>query len=192
MLLSAVAWAVLAVKGWQKALWLFVTIGGLYVVFPAGSFQKFQYLSTGDWLLGPIRMVLTPQPWSILPSASFLLIPAWFHWTFILPALVAGYILFRRNLWFRYGAIYYATCILFYGLIPDLAGPRQRYQAVWAMAWAQFHFAWILAHLSQKKVGSSRKESAVITLPPRLVKAYGPSDPSNNWLRGRRRRENLK
>jgi hypothetical protein len=145
ILVSFAAWIALAVKGPKKVIWLAIaTVGGI-LAFPAGGYQLFQEHAKGDWIYGPIRMALTPQPWSIEPEYSFLLIPSLLHWCFFLPCLAAGASLWRKNLVFRLAAIFALVSFIFYGQIPELHGPRQRVMVAWVFAWLEFHVLWLLS-----------------------------------------------
>jgi len=101
--------------------------------------------------LGAIRMALTPQPWSIDPEYSFLLLPAILHWVFFIPAIVGGVMLWRRQTQLRLLFVYLAIALLVYGAFDELQGPRHRVQLIFIYAWAQFHLIWYLLRRSTSK-----------------------------------------
>ncbi len=142
LLVCLAAWAAFVAKGYKKILLMVIALAGVLIVLPADAFESFQDLSRGEWIYGPIQMALSPQPWSIMPEYSFLLIPSICHWVFFFPGLVAGVSLFRRNPAFRFAAIYFVAIIFFYGLLPYVRGVRERFQISWVFVWMQFDFLW--------------------------------------------------
>lgn len=99
---------------------------------------------TAGALEGMIRMALTPQPWSIDPEYTFLLLPAMLHWIFFIPAIVGGVMLWRERPQLRFLLVYLAIALLVYGAFDELQGPRHRVQLIFIYAWTQFHFVWYL------------------------------------------------
>ena len=142
MVISLVVWTVFVVKGFKKVPLIIIALAGVLFVFPEGAYQTFQEMNKEEWIYGPIQMALTPRPWAIDPGYSFLLIPSIFHWVFFIPGLVAGVLLFRKNPAFRFAAIYFVTLVVFFGLLPDIRGPRERLQITWVLAWVQFDYLW--------------------------------------------------
>ena len=142
MLISFAIWIVFAVKGLKKLPWIVFAASVFYFVLPEGAFELLQEYYNQDLILGPLKMALTPQPWSIDPVYSFLLIPSILHWILFVPAVFAGAVMFRKNRVFRFAAIYFLVLIVFYGVIPQLYGSRERQQVAWVLVWAQFHFLW--------------------------------------------------
>jgi hypothetical protein len=90
-----------------------------------------------------IHIVLTPQPWSIDPNYSFLFVPSILHWVLFVPAVIAGIHIWRRFKNASLPLIYLIMGLLFYSTIPELGGPRHRFQLMFIVAWLQFHFFWI-------------------------------------------------
>ena len=51
-----------------------------------------------------------------------------------------------------------------YSLAPEVQGPRRRVQALFILAWLQFHFLWILAAATAARwsaAGAARREATV-------------------------------
>jgi hypothetical protein len=88
---------------------------------------------------GSVRFLLTPRPWGIEPNYAFLLLPAVLHWLCLPLALVGAYQLWKRAPALRVALVYCAVLVLFYGAVPLLQGPRQRFQATFVLALLQFH-----------------------------------------------------
>ncbi len=153
-------WLALSFKGWKRVSWVLLATFCIWLVFPEGEIQTLQDVFVADWLFGPFRMALTPQPWSITSDYSFLLIPSIFHWALFVPAAIVGFRLALKNQIFRLVAIYFAVMIVFYGLIPEEQGPRQRLQVSWIMAWAQFDVLWAVATATVQKMSASRRTVA--------------------------------
>jgi len=113
----------------------------------------FEYAVPGQWLVGIARAFLTPQPWSVAPDHGFLLLPSWLHLLF-LPLFALGAV----RLWtdaprVRVLLLFLLVAIAFYGLVPELQGPRQRFQVSFVIAWGQFHGALVaLAALRLRNV----------------------------------------
>ena len=150
-------WLALSYKGWKKVAWVLVAALCIWLVFPEGTIQTFQDLYVPDWLFGPVRMVLTPQPWSLTSAYSFLLIPSTLHWALFIPASMVGLRLAMKNQTYRLVAIYFIVMIVFYGLIPEEQGPRQRLQVSWIMAWAQFDVLWAFAAATMRRMSASKR-----------------------------------
>jgi len=110
-------------------------------------------VSPSTIVTGAIRMILTPQPWSIDPKYSFLLIPSIFHLFFIVPMLVGGCVLWVRSKKARFFIIYFLISILLYASFDELQGPRHRVQLLMVIVWMQFHFIWeFLKLVVEKKI----------------------------------------
>jgi hypothetical protein len=150
-------WLALSFKGWKKAVWVLTAVVAIWWAFPEGAIQTFQDLYVADWIFGPIRMALTPQPWAINEGYGFLLIPSILHWVLFFPALFVGFRLSMRNTSFRLVGIYLVVMLLFYGLIPQQQTPRERVQVCWVFAWAQFDFLWSVGMALVHKLSSGRK-----------------------------------
>ncbi len=113
-------------------------------------------------IYGFIRMYLTPRPWSIDSSYSFLLIPSIMHLVLTLPSIYGGWLLWKRSKEARLVIIYLLAVLLLYGAYSEIQGIRQRFQVVWIIAWMQFHFLWIII---QGAVGYTKSPRSSQLLP---------------------------
>ncbi|OQW92596.1 MAG: hypothetical protein BWK78_01235 [Thiotrichaceae bacterium IS1] len=104
------------------------------------------YLSYTGIFYGIFRMALTPLPWSIDISYSFLLVPSIIHWILIIPAIFAGINLWRQSTVARLLILYLMIALVFYGATEELQGPRHRVQVTFIVAWLQFHALWMVFH----------------------------------------------
>lgn len=132
-------WVLLKRSGWRKYVLLGGIAGALLLVLPRVIPSGLVQLAPGAAIVGVARALLTPQPWSIDPGYSFLLIPSLLHWLFLLPMVVGAVGVWR---WSPVGALvvlYAGTIVLFYGLVPELQGPRQRLQIAFVLAWCAYH-----------------------------------------------------
>mgnify|MGYP000112020698 CR=1 FL=1 len=151
--------------------WLFVHLDGptKYVIPVVGAipaavvFQEgvsaFGYLRPGQFAYGFVRFLLTPRPWGVAESYSFLVIPAMLHWITLVPAAVGALWLCRDSKIARLFVIYAGIVLCFYGLVPELQGPRHRYQISFIFAWAQFHFLWTAAQYVDVRATLSAEKS---------------------------------
>ncbi len=155
ILAAFLGWTAITVRGPKKILWILTALLCAVAAFPTGGFDLFREYAKNEWVFGPIKMALTPQPWSVSPEYSFLVVPSIIHWCLFIPGLVSGVVLWLRSPGFRFAAIYFAAVIVFHGLIPELLGPRQRLQAVWVFAWIQFDFLWFMITLALGRRSSS-------------------------------------
>ncbi|MFE1746600.1 hypothetical protein [Coleofasciculus sp. H7-2] len=150
MMIAIVIWISLFQKGWRRYILLaLAAIGSIFVLFFLGLEDTLYNLNRLDWnwttiFLGVIRMALTPQPWSIEPAYTFLFFPSILHWVLFLPAISGGWMLWRRSREVKLLLIYLALTLLLYGAFYELQGPRQRLQITPIIAWAQFHFLWVI------------------------------------------------
>lgn len=88
---------------------------------------------------GVPRFLLTPLPWNLSPGYEFLAWPAWLHLLLLVPALLAIPSLRGKSSGARLLLMYLGVVVLAYAVIPDLQGPRQRFQIFFLFAWMQFH-----------------------------------------------------
>ncbi|MBD1896896.1 hypothetical protein [Coleofasciculus sp. FACHB-129] len=150
IMIATLIWISLFQKGWRRYILLVLAaIGSISVVFFLGLEDTLYNLNRLDrnWttiVLGVIRMALTPQPWSIEPAYTFLFFPSILHWVLFLPAIWGGWMLWWRSREVKLLFIYLALALLLYGAFYDLQGPRQRLQITPIIAWAQFHFLWVI------------------------------------------------
>lgn len=144
ILMTAGLWMLFQWHDKRKYLLLPVAALTLYFLFQRYS-SMLVFLQADTLLFGLFRFPLTPQPWSIENNYSFLLLPSIFHWILFVPMLFAGWILWRRSRLTRLILIYLIVVVFFYAIVPELQGPRQRFQLTFIIAWMQFHFLWIVA-----------------------------------------------
>ena len=92
----------------------------------------------------------------------FLLVPSIFHWALILPSFIGAVLLWRRSRFERLLIIYLVLVIFLCSFVPEVQGPRQRFQVAFILARMQFEFFWnlILAPLRDKS-----KRRAMTTRP---------------------------
>jgi hypothetical protein len=172
MLITGLIWGVLCLRGRRRQLLLLgLSIGSLAIVglltvliglvpflyFLSGAAQV---VHASAIIYGPIHLLLTPQPWWISPEYSFLLLPSVLHWLLLLPALFGGWMLWRRSREAALLLIYLVIVLLLYGIIPELQGPRHRFQVAFIIAWVQFHFFWVMVReaVSQAALGRAANE----------------------------------
>lgn len=96
-------------------------------------------LSPGNAMVGGVRILLTPQPWSIDLNYEYLLLPSVLHLVFLLPALAGVAGLWRRLPGARLSIAFYLTIILVFALFLKQQGPRHRYQVVFVLVWGLVH-----------------------------------------------------
>ncbi len=81
-------------------------------------------------VVGAFRFLLTPQPWSITPSYSFLQIPMILQWLFFVPAVIGAAQIWQRSKECRLLILVMLAFTTFYAMFPALQGPRHRVQLV--------------------------------------------------------------
>lgn len=96
-----------------------------------------EYLEQAN-TFGLVRFLLTPQPWSLQPEYSFLLVSATFHWVMLVPSLIIIPRVWNRSMGSRLVLLYFFTVIAVYTCVAELQGPRHRYQIAFIFAWLQF------------------------------------------------------
>jgi hypothetical protein len=128
-------------------------LGAFAMVLVMGWFIQSRWLgiiraqihwSPGQVSLGLVRMLMTPQPWSVSPEYGFLLIPSILHLIMLVPAIAGASMLWRESPMLRLPIIYMGLILLLFAAFPGEQGPRYRHQAVFVLVWAQFTFAWHL------------------------------------------------
>lgn len=131
--------------------WSTILIGGIVAAY--GSYAGWSELwgavgtlSIGSRIvLGTAKMALSPQPWSIDPNYSFLLLPSLLHWVLFVPTVIGCIMLWHDVPRARVLIVYLLTALVVYGAgLDELQGPRHRVQLIFIYAWAQFHFLWYL------------------------------------------------
>jgi hypothetical protein len=159
---AAAAWLFLE---WRDVRKYPLLAGGLVVglwLLPGRGYRLLESLAPFDCMYGIIRFALTPQPWSIQDSYSYLMLPATFHWLMFLPAMAGGLMLWRESHEMRLILLYSSLMIVFYSLADELQGARQRSQLSYVFAWAQMHFLWRWTHTTaQKSVPSMHRRPQV-------------------------------
>jgi hypothetical protein len=106
--------------------------------------------------LGVVRMLLTPQPWSVSRANDFLLLPAIMHVVTFVPAIIGAVWLWQRSPVLRLPLVYSFLIIVLFSAFPAQQGPRHRLQVVFMLAWAQFTFAWQLLRATEAAVAPLR------------------------------------
>lgn len=145
MAIGLVAWLLFESRDPIKILF-FLAIG--FVTAMLGPWHYFQdTLNPLILFRNALRFSLTPQPWAVQSSYSFLYIPSLAHWIFFLPALLGAINLIGKNRFFRLLAWYVFVVILFYAASEDFLGVRQRVQISFVFTWAQIHFLWQWVHV---------------------------------------------
>lgn len=101
-------------------------------------------IQPGGLAYGFFRFNLTPQPWSIKDDYTFLVWPSMVHWILFVPMLFGGWTLWKHSRYSKWILIYFCTILTFYSVFPGQQGPRHRVQVIPIIAWAQFHFLWMM------------------------------------------------
>lgn len=138
------AWALLNLQGWKKyGLVGVLSLPGSIVL--SQGLTALEYVYPRFFIFGFARMLFTPKPWDIAPSYSFLVLPSALHWVAFIPAVIGGGKLYLRSHRARMFLIYLLVILGFYAVVPELQGPRHRYQVSFVFAWMQFHFLWLVS-----------------------------------------------
>lgn len=144
ILLSVALWVVFAIRSRLKYPVLCLLGGILYGSLYFLDVNE-ESISLDHLLFGLIRFALTPQPWSIEPGFSYLLIPSVMHWLLCIPSVIAACFLWRDSGKARLMLSYLMVILLFYAAVPEIQEPRHRIQVVFVIAWLQFHAIWSMA-----------------------------------------------
>ncbi len=88
---------------------------------------------------GFVRILLTPQPWSIEPNYGFLLLPSLLHWLMLVPAVFGILRLNQISVEARLLTVYSLLCLSAFAVSDALIGPRQRLVVCPLLIWGQFH-----------------------------------------------------
>jgi hypothetical protein len=142
VLTSASARGAIARNRW-RLLGLGLVLGGvLYAVVGPGllalAYSRLD-LRVGNVVFGVVRILLTPQPWSLESNYEYLLIPSTMHMLVLVPALVGVASLWRHLPGSRLGIVYYGLIVFVFASFPFQQGPRHRYQAVFILVWGLVH-----------------------------------------------------
>ena len=141
ILSSVAAWLLLYWRSPTKVLILPATILTLLLVgtyFGSRHASELELFADADIPYGFFRFLLTPRPWGVSESYSFLFIPSLLHWLLFVPALASAWRLWKLLPPARLLLMYLLVTVAFYGAVPELQGPRQRIQVVFIIAWLQF------------------------------------------------------
>lgn len=174
LLVSALVWILLYNKGLRKyALIVVAVIGGFMVILSKAGLKviSWEYIIYNfgdlsfslDSLFGILRTMITPQPWSIAPNYTFLILPSICHWLLFFPAAFGGWMLWNKSKELTFIIIYLLVTFWLYGAYDeDVQGPRQRFQVVPIIAWMQFHFLWVVlkGNLARYRLNGSNKNLA--------------------------------
>lgn len=154
----------------KVALLVLMGSGALGVVAFIGldKILAFQAASIRPSLYGMLRMVLTPQPWSVAVEYSFLELPSILHWAMLLPCGYSAWLLWRQSKDARLLLLYLLLALFFYGSYETQQGPRHRVQILFIIAWLQFHFLWFMAHEPLRKQILRQRAAVQGLLLPRL------------------------
>jgi hypothetical protein len=152
ILTAAGVWTLLAWQDSRKFLLLPAVIVCLFLFYAVIGDHDHE-LYPHQLLVGAVRFMLTPQPWNIAPSYSFLQIPMWFQWLFLFPALLGGLIIWQKNPACRLPILVLLAFVAFYSIFPAHQGPRHRVQLAAFMALIQFQgmaslFGWSAGDVS--------------------------------------------
>lgn len=101
-------------------------------------------LSIDSIAYGVVRMLLTPQPWNMAESYTFLTLSAWLHVIFFVPMCVGGVLLWLKSHKARLCIVYFLVAIILYASLSELQGPRHRVQLLFVTVWMQYHFLWLV------------------------------------------------
>jgi hypothetical protein len=132
-------WVLLKRQGWKKYLILGSAAAGFFLVLPRSIPADLLEFNPLVVLVNFARVVLTPQPWSVDPAYSFLLLPSVLHWLMLGPGGVGAWLLWRRSPAAALPILYLGVITLFYAVIPEIITPRNRVQALFGWAWIQYH-----------------------------------------------------
>lgn len=144
LMLTAVAiWTFFSLRPRIRYALLSVGLLPLPVLIRRGlwALDKLQFTT---WPYGIVRFVLTPRPWGINASYTFLVVPSFLHWLTMLFTAIGALYVNRTSKLGRLLLSYLLVVVVFYGAIPALQGPRHRYQVTPLVAWLQFHFCWVV------------------------------------------------
>lgn len=126
-------------------------LGLVLVVYPTIIRAAVRYLDPGAFLYGITQAILSPQPWSIDPLYSFLMVSSLVHWALIVPALLGAIHLFRNYPIARYFLLYMVVIFIVSAIVTEFKGPRHRVQMDFLLIWVQFHAVWLGIQLSRAR-----------------------------------------
>lgn len=109
-----------------------------------GYINNYNLFSIINILTGTVRMILTPLPWQIEESYTFLVIPSILNLLFLIPVTLVASIFWKTSKPLSLLLIYLIVALFFYGSVEELQGVRQRFQLDFIIGWLQFHVLWII------------------------------------------------
>ncbi|MCF2908828.1 hypothetical protein L1285_10910 [Pseudoalteromonas sp. DL2-H2.2] len=112
----------------------------------------FSLLNPFGFVSGAIRFLLTPQPWGIVDSYKYLFLSSFFNLFMFIPLLFGAYRVYRCSEVGKVIVVYFFVCLGLYSILPELQGPRHRYQFIPLIALAQFHFLFCVCKHAMKKI----------------------------------------
>lgn len=142
-------WMLLETRHYRKYIYAALVVAATFLL-PL-DWSSLAYVRPAETFFGLVRVLLTPQPWSIESEYGFLLLPSLLHWILFIPMLMGGALLWMASGGNRLALIFIALTVLFYAAVPELQGPRHRVQFTFITAWMQFHFFWELSKLAIRR-----------------------------------------
>lgn len=136
--------------------WYFVPaslIVGLSIPFLDRGLGFLDRIDPSNYLLGFIQFLLTPRPWGINPSYSFLIVPSTVHWLLAPIAAFGALNVVRTSRIGRFLVFYAIIVVCFFSVVPVLIGPRHRLQMSIVLAWLQFHGLWTINERVEFRLG---------------------------------------
>jgi hypothetical protein len=124
-------------------------------------------IDVGGAVVGLLRVIVTPQPWSVDEAFGFMLLPSALHWLFLALLPFGVYGLWRDNGVGRFVLILLAILTCFYAMVPDLQGPRSRVQMLPLIATVQFRGLLLLVWLALAKSDGAREARGFVKPAPR-------------------------
>ena len=141
-LLAVFPWSSLA----PVVLLTFTTVATLASQIGVNQIDRFHF---DNFAFNALRFLLSPRPWGIEASYSFLLLTSVFHLALVPLAFVGFTLTSKKGFAGRLFASYVVILVIFYALLPDFNGPRHRHQMYFVMALFQISgAAWAIRLLS--------------------------------------------
>jgi hypothetical protein len=128
-------WGLTHLRGWLRAALMVGTAGALASLLDVT--EDTSLLQPAGLAGGAVRFLLTPRPWGLAEGSGFLLLPSVLHWL-TLPLLAYGVLHLAARSSGRLLLAYLGTVVAFYAQVPEVQGPRHRYQLVFVLAILQF------------------------------------------------------
>jgi hypothetical protein len=142
LLTSAAARGAIARYRWRLLALGVAMAGALYAALGRAAFELALTrldLSPPSVIFGVVRILLTPQPWSLASNYEYLLLPSILHMCLVVPAMAGLASLWRGVPGARLAIAYYLLIVLVFASFPLQLGPRHRYQVVFLLAWGLVH-----------------------------------------------------